>query len=89
MFHHFILALHCSLYFFIFFVGRKLSANLEAAKVHWLWHEHRSAPGARKRVVIHRDPPSSSISVPRRQPFMQTLRLHSRVLVALVGQKLR
>lgn len=28
-------------------------------------------------------------NVPRRQPFMQTLRLHSRVLVALVGQKLR
>ena len=60
MFHHFILALHCSFYFFIFFVGRKLSAaNLEA-KVHWLWHEHRSAPGARKRklwsIEIHRVP---------------------------------
>ena len=57
-------SLHCialciSLYSLLV-ASRKLStANLEAAKVHWLWHEHRSAPGARKRVVIHRDPPSS------------------------------
>lgn len=47
------------LYFFVVFVGCKLSgANLDAAKVHWLWHEHRSAPGARKRESFD---PSRSI----------------------------